>query len=193
MGCRLNGLLQFWDLGPKESTGITKFVQKLMSEWSQPSKPGILGTVNTNTFCSVPKIRSLLYKHSKQTPTRCKRWPGIYPGSGQNDSGHHSTEMPEACFEVVLQFKHPQISEQRRNCQSARIALHGFPLYDGGRSSDWTRIRNWGVGYLHSASRDATDWVNTIQAVAVLVYGGAKNEVSDCRHWNIQFSKWNHL
>ena len=42
-------------------------------------------------------------------------------------------------------------------------------------------------------SRDATDWVNTIQAVAVLVYGGAKNEVSDCRHCNIQFSKWNYL
>ena len=42
-------------------------------------------------------------------------------------------------------------------------------------------------------SREATDWVNTIQAVAVLVYGSAKNEVSDCRHRNIQFSWWNHL
>ena len=49
------------------------------------------------------------------------------------------------------------------------------------------------LGSFIMLSREAADWVNTIQAVAVLVYGSAKNEVSDCRHCNIQFSKWNHL
>ena len=37
-------------------------------------------------------------------------------------------------------------------------------------------------------SRDSTDWVNAIQAVAVVVYRSAKYEVSDCKHGNLQLS-----
>jgi len=49
------------------------------------------------------------------------------------------------------------------------LTEHGFAIEELG-------------SFIMGLAREATDWVNTIQAVTVLVYGSAKNEVSDCRH-----------
>ena len=96
--------------------------------------------------------------------------------------------MPEARFRVILQFKHPryQSKEGTADLQGLLYMVSLFMMEVEVLTEHRYEIEE--LGSFIMLSREATDWVNTIQAVAVLVYGSAKNEVSGsfespCNNW----------